>query len=184
MSLPKVLIRGDNLFVETDFFHQVMSLFSYCRVIHVSKRRKQIEIRVKKWWSWERLENIPFSNIAYIDINRPSLRDDYIYDVILITKKPYRRIDLWRFSVDEEEDSEICRKQANDCAELIAESTGTHFGLIAKTTGAKSDQPKLLDTSLTDFKDKYVCMDCGHEIHPTFDSFYCAYCGGKNIRIK
>jgi len=185
-ALPKLRIKGDNLFIETEFIYKATSLFSYCRVIHVNKSSQIIEIKVKKWWQWKRVDRIPFSNIEYIDIIYPKPSETSVsplyyshslrlyYYVFLITKTPFRRVDL--FSLDcraEQDQDQIYSKLAHDGAELIAKYTGTRIG-VHKPVGFP----------LAECDYKYFCRGCGHKLSPNIDSCLCPYCGGKDIRIE
>lgn len=176
--LPAIWIDDGNLYIKTSKFLQFMGIFSYCRMIHIDRYRRIVEIKMKKWWQWESPSRIPFDKIDYIDLTYPECprhEKDFpskIYDLFIITKDPFRRIDLFRFG-GSEASSPVYQETAVSCAELMAKHIGTEFGLR---------HPKNLP--LADFKDKYICSACGHQLHPDTEFLLCPYCGGKEIRIE
>lgn len=176
--VPAIWIDDGDLYIKTSIFQQFMGLFSHCRIIRINQYRKIVEIKMKKWWQWESPIRVAFNKIDYIDLTYPELPKDEkdvpseIYDLLIITKDPFSRINLFRFG-SSEASSSVHKKTAKSCAELIAKHIGTEFGL---------HQPK--DLPLTDFKDKYICSACGHQLHPDTEFILCPYCGGKEIRIE
>jgi ribosomal protein L40E len=180
--VPKMRIEKDGLFIKTAFFHQIISLFFYCRVVHVNDAKKKVEIKVKRWWQWDNPTRITFSNIDYVAFTCPELPSSdagnqnqgpgEVYDVYLMTQKPYERVDLFRFG-SSSATSPIFGKVAQNYAELIAEHTGARFG-----------QRKPKDFALAECNDKYFCNNCGHQLPPNIETCWCQYCGSKDIRIE
>ncbi len=170
--LPTVWTEGNELYIKTSFFQYIISLFSHCRIVHVSKEKRIVEIKIKKWWKWESPIRIAFSKIDYINLTYPKtpLSGNEIYDLFLITKDPFSRVNLFRFG-STISDSPIHQEMAKNCAGLIVKRTNTRFG------------PKTKDMPSSDFNDKYICTACGHQLHPDSEFVLCPYCGGKEIRI-
>jgi ribosomal protein L40E len=181
-SVPKMRIERDGLLIKSALLHQFISLFFYCRVVHVNKAKQQVEIKVKKWWQWGNTTRITFSNIDYVDLTHPELPSSdaghqnqgpiEMYDVFLMTKRPYRRVDLFRFG------SFVV---TSPTFEKIAQN---YAGLIAEHTGARFGQRKPKDFALAECNDKYFCNNCGHQLPPNIETCWCQYCGSKDIRIE
>lgn len=177
-SVPKIWIEKDGLLIKTAFINQLISLFFYCRIVHFNNAKQEVEFKVKKWWQWDKPTRITFSNIDYVDLTRPKLpasqdRDPVeMYDLFLMTKKPYKRVDLFRIG-SPGATGPIFEKVAQNCAELIAEHTGARFG---------QRNPK--DFALAECNDKYFCNNCGHQLPPSIEICWCQYCGSKDIRIE
>lgn len=172
--MPTIQIKGDDLYIKTPLYQYAIGLFSHCRIVHICNHRKIVEIKNKKWWRWESPIRINFSKIDYIDLTYPRLPEhdkdnpDNIYDLFLITKDPFSRIFLFRFSSI----ISTVQETAINCVGLITKYTSIRFG------------PKLKEMPLSDFKDKYICTACGHRLHPDSEFILCSYCGGKEIRIE
>jgi len=173
---PTTCIEDDDLYIKTSFLQYAISLFSHCRIVQFSNYRKTVEIKIKKWWRWESPIMIPFSKIDYIDLTYPKTpthdkdNPSEIYDLFLITKDPFSKVDLFRFGgIDSV--SPIHQKMAKNCADLIAGHANIRFGVKSK------------DFPLADFNDQYICTTCGHRLHPDSEFILCSYCGGKEVRI-
>jgi len=175
---PNVWIEGDELYIKTSFEQYFRSLFSHCRIVHISKDRKIVEIKIKKWWRWKSPIRIPFRKIDFIDLTYPKIpkhdedNPSNIYDLFLITKDPFSRVNLFRFGSIYSA-SQIYQEMAVNCAEFITQFTNIRFGLRNR-----------FEMPLSDFKDKYICTACGHRLHPDSEFILCPYCGGKEIRIE
>ncbi len=174
--VPTVQITGDSLYIKTSFFQNALDLFSGCSIIHFSNAKKLVDIRIKKWWRWQRPIRIKYSKINYTDITYPRLPEhekdhpDRIYTLFLITRDPFEKISLCKFgSVSSE--SPLLLKAAESCADLIAKHTGIRFGIKTKTFPPAH------------FNDRYICKTCGHQLHPDSEFILCRYCGGKEIEI-
>ena len=176
MTVSAIRIKDDDLYIKTPFLQYAISLFSHRRIVHISKYRKIVEIKIKKWWRWESPIRVTFSNIDHIDLTYPRLPEhdkdnpDSIYDLFLITKDPFSRIFLFRFG-STISDSPIHQETAENCVDLIVKYTNIRFG------------PKVEDLPSSEFNDKYICTACGHQLHPDSEFILCPYCGGKEIRI-
>ncbi len=64
---PRVWDDDNNLFARTSLWYQFLNLGSYCRTVHVSKTRRQITIKIRKFWFFTKSTIIRFDNIDYID---------------------------------------------------------------------------------------------------------------------
>jgi hypothetical protein len=173
-----VYTEGDDLCIKTSFLQYAICLFSCCRVVTISKRGEIVEIKTKKWWRWERPLRLPFSKIDYFDLTYPEApkrgedNKGEIYELYLITKDASKKVSLFTFG-SADSSSSAHQKMAEGCADLIAKFSSIRFGLY-----------KHFDMPLSDFKDKYICKACGHQLHPDSQSAVCLYCGGKEIRIE
>lgn len=64
---PRVWQDAQGLHVRTSCRHRLLSLFSYCRMVHISTEKQQVIIRERTWWFVVRMTIIPFGRIEHID---------------------------------------------------------------------------------------------------------------------
>jgi len=64
---PRVWHDDNNLYARTSLWYQFLNLYSYCRVVQVSKEYQQITISVRKFWLVKKLTSIPFNKIEFIE---------------------------------------------------------------------------------------------------------------------
>jgi len=176
-ELPTVWTEGDDLYIKSSSFQYVMSLFSQCRIVHINKASKIVEIKDKTGWKWENPIRISYSKIDYIDLISSELPQpdiNYhsdIFDLFIVTKDPFKRVFLFKFGRIGTAGS-IYHDTAKGCADLIVKHTNTRLGLYNPD-----------DLPLADFNDKYICTACGHRLPPQSEFILCPYCGGQEIRI-
>jgi len=156
-------------------------LFSYRKIVNVSRRRQIIEIKTKSWWRWERPIRIDFSRIDFFDLVGTACQDSFerpteIYDLVLLTKNPSKRVYLFRFGSISSH-GPLFGEMAEACADLIAGLTNIRFAY-------REPYHQSYNMPLSDFRDKYICTSCGHQLHPNSEVPLCPYCGGKEIRIE
>lgn len=64
---PKIWIEGTRLYAASSIAGRVLSLFSRYRKVIVDRKKKFVYISTKKFWVFESVKVIPFSNIERID---------------------------------------------------------------------------------------------------------------------
>ena len=176
LCLPRLQIKGSSLFLHSPFLQNTLLLFSHARQVHFSNFKKQVEIKTKKWWHWQRPIKFRYNQVDYIDLTYPRILEDEhdmvseLNKLLLITRNPSRRIVLATFGGGEFLNP-VFRKAAEICADTISEHTGLRLGLKKK------------EVPLGEFQDKYVCKNCGHRLHPDSEVILCRYCGGKELEI-
>jgi len=175
-SLPKLQIKGASLFLQSPPLQDALNLYAYGRNVHFSNAKKQVEIRIKKWWRWQEPKRFRYSQIDCIDLICDKISEYqaekiiHIYKLLLITRNPFQRIILAKFGGSLSQ-NEIYRKAADFCAKTVSKHTGIRFGIINE------------EVPLGEFQDKYVCKNCGHRLHPDAEVIVCRYYGGKEIEI-
>jgi hypothetical protein len=173
---PAIEIKGPSLYIRTSFFQKILNLFSHCSYFQFSNAQKLLEIRVKSWWRWKSPVRIKYSNIDYIDIAYPEpiefqdKQPTQSFDLFLIARNPFKKIRLTKL-VSIMGPNPHLKALAEGYAQEITRHTGIRFGLKTK------------ELPPSPFNDKYICKNCGHQLHPDSEFILCKYCGGKEIEI-
>jgi hypothetical protein len=64
---PRVWQDDNTLYAQTSRWYQFLNLYSYCRQVCVSKKDRQIVIRVRKFWFIQKATIIPVDKIEFIE---------------------------------------------------------------------------------------------------------------------
>ena len=109
---PRVWAVGKHLYARTSYPVQALTLFAYCRSLHVDGERQVVEFETLRGWAVRRHEEIPFAGIVYIDAQKKGFRtpsgkagadpaqEDKLerYTVSLVLRNPVERLALFDFS--------------------------------------------------------------------------------------
>lgn len=172
----RISLQAGELVIKTSLLNQALCLFGYCRTLSVSKLKRQVEVRERRWWREHLVAKVPFGNIDHIDMTHPRAPEyesdevDPTHFLFLITRKPSRRVDLFALRCPEFSGGS---NRAVRCTAAIARIAGKRVGV---------HDPD--DFPANDFKDTYRCIECGQRLSPLTDKLRCPYCGGSEIRIE
>ena len=187
---PRIDVSEDYLHARTPFLVEALSLFSYRREVRVDRLKRIVKIQTVKFWIFDRVREIPFENVDYIDTGFDSMgtewgvmgKTDQVerYRVSLALKEPKEGVPLFSFIGEGSVETGwagvlLGGDGVFDLAGDQDQTFRNSLGLLKHFLGVPIGKPAPQVIDSEGFK--YRCAVCGRSSAPNRDT--CLYCGER-----
>jgi hypothetical protein len=192
---PAVFREGDRAVARTNWWLQLLTLFSYRKQVIIDRRRKQIEIDTRAFWFFRWKTRIPFSRIERLSYGFAAFgtewgafweRTDQVesFTVGLVLRAPEETLDLFSFrgegSVQTGWTGVLLGDSLVDFEGDQADASRSFVRILQEFTGASLTGP--LPHIANQAGERFSCEQCKRPSPPNKKK--CMYCGGGLVVVQ
>lgn len=190
---PKIWIQGEQLRARSSLLAQLLTLFSYEKLLIVDRDKEKIGIRTRRLWCFTSRRTISFARVHYVESEFGGLGTSWgltsegfeatdqleCFTVWLVLKEPDERVKLFTFMGEGARETGWAGVLLGGDSMVDfsgdQEQVSRNFLWQLKTfIGVSVGKPLM---HLTDTEgNAYFCTECGRPAPPSKDK--CLYCGG------